>query len=106
MLKRGEVEVGAWSSRLIRASRLRLNLAVTPAAVIIGDVQHTWILDEIGANDQQSILSENTPGVAKKIGRLMRLEIADGRAREKPDTRVSRNAGGSSNGFVKSAATG
>ena len=71
----------------MRASRLRLNFAVTPCGIVVGLLQNLRVLHQIDADDEGRAAAEDAAGVAQERRRLVRLEIADGRAREKPDPR-------------------
>ncbi len=69
----------------MRASRLRLNFGGDAGGVVIGAIENVGRLDEIDADDEQGSRPEHASGVAQELRRLMRLEIADGRAGEEAD---------------------
>ena len=71
----------------MRLSRLQIELRGDAGLVVIGGGQDLDRLDEIDADDERRAAPEDARGIAQETGRLMRLEIADGRAREKADAR-------------------
>ena len=79
------------SSRLMRASRLRLNCAVTPGGVVVGAIENFRLLDQVDADHEHRTGAEHCPGMAQEFRRLMRLEIADRRSRKEADARQRRD---------------
>ena len=51
--------------------------------IVIGRVENVGVLDEIDANDKGCACAQHAPGMAQERCRILRLEVADGRAREK-----------------------
>ena len=73
------------SSRLMRAEQIEIELRGDAGGVVIGAIENVGRLDEIDADDEQRSRPEHARGVAQKLRRLVRLEIADGRAGKEAD---------------------
>src|SRR5664280_88516 len=84
VLERIELEGGA-ELAIDAHQQIEIELGGDALGVVIGGVEHVHRFDEIGADDQRRARPKNMRGVAQKRRRLARLEIADGRAREKSD---------------------
>ena len=70
----------------MRASRLRLKAAVTPAAVVVGGHQLAGVLLEVDADDQRAAAPEHACGNARAGAAPRRgVEVADGRAGEEAE---------------------
>src|SRR6266550_2910811 len=50
--------------------------------IVIGGVENVGVLDEVNANDEGRAGAQYAPGVAQERCRILRLEVADGGARE------------------------
>ena len=58
--------------------------------IVIGVVEHALVLFEIDADDHLRAVAKNVAGAAQEGASLMRLEIAERRARKKSDLRHGR----------------
>ena len=53
--------------------------------IVIGLVQHAFVLFEIDANDHTGIMAQNIARAAQECAGFMRLEISERRSWKKPD---------------------
>src|SRR5262245_35562292 len=84
VLERGQVKIRA-KLAVDAGLKIKIEFGCDPGGIIIGGMQDILVLDQIGADDEQGVASENTRRMSEQVGRLMRLEIADGGAREEAD---------------------
>ncbi len=86
MLEGGQIEIGA-ELAIDARQQIEIEFGGHAFGVIVGRAQDLGILDQIDADHQHRAVAENGAGMAQKLRRLMRLEIADGRAGKKADPR-------------------
>ena len=90
--KRGEIELGAELAVDAR-QQIEIELRGDALRVVVGLLQDLRVLHQIDADDEGRAAAEDAAGVAQERRRLVRLEIADGRAREESGARQLRDRG-------------
>src|SRR6188768_3327219 len=87
MAKARQIEIAAKFAVHPRQD-IQIELSRDAGGVVIGGVEHRNVLDEVDADDHGRALPQYAARLAEKLGGILRLEIADGRAREEPDARA------------------
>ncbi len=86
----GEVEIAA-ELAVDADQHVEIEARGDAGRIIVGVVKHALVLFEIGADDHLRALAQDIAGAAQEGAGLMRLEIADGRARKEADLRHARD---------------
>ncbi len=86
MLERGQIEIRA-EFAIDARQQIEIEFRGHARGIIIGGTEDLGVLDQIDADDEDRAGAQHGAGMAQKFRRLMRFEIADGRAREKADPR-------------------
>ncbi len=84
--ERVAIEVGTQLAIDAR-EQVEIELRGHARGIVIGGVEYLGVLDEIDADDEGCPRAQHAPGVPQERGRVLRLEVADGRAREKAGPR-------------------
>ena len=90
MLEGGKIEIGA-ELAIDAGQQIEIEFRGHALGIVIGGTQNLDVLDEIDADDENCPAAECVGGVAQKLCRLVRLEIADGRSWEETDARQRGN---------------
>ena len=86
VLEACEIEIAAEFAVDAR-EQVEIELRGDAGGIVVGGVEHFGVLHQVDADDQRRAAPEHARGMAQERRRLVRLEIADGRAREKADAR-------------------
>ncbi len=86
MLEAREVELGA-ELAIDAREQIEIELRGDALRVVVGLLQDLRVLHQIDADDEDRAVAEDAAGVAQERRRLVRLEVADGRAREETGAR-------------------
>ena len=82
VLEGGKIEIGA-EFAIDAHQQIEIELGGDALGIVIGAIKNVGRLVQIDADDQHRPGAEDAAGVAQEGARLMRLEIADGRAGKK-----------------------
>ena len=86
MLERSQIEVGA-EFAIDARQEIEIEFCRHAFGIVVGRTQDIRVFDQVDADHQHRAGPKNGAGMAQKFGRLIWLEIADGRAREEPHPR-------------------
>ncbi len=78
----------------MRTQQIQIEGGGDAGRVVIGRVQHGFVLHQIDADDQHRAGPEDFAGVADEAARVLGLEIADGGAGEEAGARAGQHVGG------------
>ena len=86
MLEGAKIEIGA-ELAIDARQQIEIEFRRDALGVVVGGVENLRILHQIDADHEQRARAQHAAGMAQEFARLVRLEIADGRARKEADPR-------------------
>jgi hypothetical protein len=90
VLETFEIEVAA-ELAIDARQNVEIELRRDAGGVVIGGIEDGAVLRQVDAHDEDRSRAEGAAGIAQERARLVRLEIADGRAREEAGARQRRD---------------